>query len=788
MERRDPSRVGELLRQHRIAAALSQEALAERAGLSVRAIGDLERGVHQVPRLETVRLLADALALGEARRAELLAAAHPQIRASVDRQRERSQSPARLPVPPTRLIGRETEVAAMGHLLAQDDVRLMTVTGPGGVGRTRLALHAAADLLGTFPDGVWFVDLAPVADPALVPAAIAQVLGVRAEGSQPLVQVLSAFLRAKAMLLVLDNFEHVLDAAPVVSGLLRDAPGLKVIATSRAPLRLRGEREIPIAPLPVPDPRCHESLEHLSHYDAVRLFVARAQDARPDFTMTNETAPAVAEICARLDGLPLAIELAAARVKLLSPPALLSRLDRRLPLLTDGARDAPARQQTLGSTIAWSYDLLSPSEQALFCRLTVFARGIALDAAEDAVNLSGDVDVLSGLAALVDESLLRESESVLGEPRFTMLETIREFGLDALTESGEATEIRARHAGWFLHLAEDAEQRLRGPEQIAWLDRLEAERDNLRAAFAWAMEHNDSDTALRLANALGPFWLVRGTVSEGRTWLERALASAESAPSPLRARALIDLSWMAVVQLDIDAAEQAATRAAAEARACDVPIIEAQAAYQLAHVAALRGDLDRAATVMEEADRQYGPLDTGTPRPGDSTLRARIEHRRGNGDQARILFEEALACFRAEVGDLHWIAEVLDNLGDLACDQGDVVGAIANYGEALTAWQALGDIWGTADALTGFADVALAVDQPERAAQLLGAADGFYEQVGIALPPHDRINYPKTVEATRTQLGAAAFAAAHSFGRALTVGEAVTEATALAGEVNVSHA
>ncbi|MDF2760135.1 MAG: hypothetical protein K0S99_2769, partial [Thermomicrobiales bacterium] len=442
MERRDPSRVGELLRQHRIAAALSQEALAERAGLSVRAIGDLERGVHQVPRLETVRLLADALALGEARRAELLAAAHPQVRASVDRQRERSQSPARLPVPPTRLIGRETEVAAMGHLLAQDDVRLMTVTGPGGVGRTRLALHAAADLLGTFPDGVWFVDLAPVADPALVPAAIAQVLGVRAEGSQPLVQVLSAFLRAKAMLLVLDNFEHVLDAAPVVSGLLRDAPGLKVIATSRAPLRLRGEREIPIAPLPVPDPRCHESLEHLSHYDAVRLFVARAQDARPDFTMTNETAPAVAEICARLDGLPLAIELAAARVKLLSPPALLSRLDRRLPLLTDGARDAPARQQTLGSTIAWSYDLLSPSEQALFCRLTVFARGIALDAAEDAVNLSGDVDVLSGLAALVDESLLRESESVLGEPRFTMLETIREFGLDALTESGEATEIR----------------------------------------------------------------------------------------------------------------------------------------------------------------------------------------------------------------------------------------------------------------------------------------------------------------------------------------------------------
>jgi predicted ATPase/transcriptional regulator with XRE-family HTH domain len=788
METRDPPRLDELVRRHRTAAALSQEELAERAGLSVRAISDLERGVHRTPRLETVRLVADVFRLGEVDRAELLAAARPHVMALGPRQGARSQAPGSLPVPLTRLIGRETEAAAVTQLLAQDDVRLVTLTGPGGVGKTRLALQAAVDQVETFPDGVWFVDLAPIADPTLVPAAMAQVLGVRAEGSLPLVQVLTTFVRTKVVLLVLDNFEHVLDAGPMVSGFLRDAPGLKVLTTSRAPLRLRGEREIPIAPLEVPDPRRHESVERLSQYGAVRLFIACAQDSRPDFTVTNETASAVAEICARLDGLPLALELAAARVKLLSPPALLARLDRRLPLLTGGARDAPARQQALRNTIAWSYDLLSPDEQALFRSLTVFAGGIALDAAEDVIDLSVEGDVLTGLAALVDESLLRETESTVGEPRFRMLETVREFGFDALTGTGEAIEIRSRHAAWFLRLAEEAEQALRGPDQITWLNRLDAERDNLRAAFSWALERNDTDTALRLANALGSFWMVRGTVSEGRTWLERALERAESAPGPLRARALLELAWMAAVQSDLDAAERAATKAAAEARAAEVPIIEARAAYLLAHIAAIRGDLDRAATLVEKADRQYGPLGPDTLSPGDSTMRARIEHRRGNGDRARILFAEALAYLRTEAGDLHWIADVLDSLGDLACDQGDVVGAIANYGEALAAWQALGDLWGIADALTGFADVAVRVGQPGRAAQLLGAADALYEQVGIAVPPHDRITYPKTVDAIRTQLGPDAFAAAHSAGRALTMEEAVAEATALADEVTASHA
>ena len=348
---------------------------------------------------------------------------------------------------------------------------------------------------------------------------------------------------------------------------------MKVLATSRAPLHLRGEREVPVAPLAVPDVRQGVSIERLSQYEAVRLFIARAQDAVPDFAVTNETAPAVAEICARLDGLPLAIELAAARVKLLPPPALLARLERRLPLLTGGARDAPARQQALRATIGWSYDLLEPSEQMLFRRLTVFAGGISLEAAEEVASLDGEVEC-SPVWRPSSTRASCGSRRRPGEPRFTMLETVREFGLEALTAASEETEIRTRHATWVVRWAEAAAQELHGPEQIAWLDRLELERDNLRVAFAWALEHGDMTAAFGLITGLTPFWLVRGTKREIRSWLERALERFATPRGAQHAEALFSPVLVLCQEGDLAAAERAFLQAVAEAQDLDVPRLE----------------------------------------------------------------------------------------------------------------------------------------------------------------------------------------------------------------------
>jgi predicted ATPase/class 3 adenylate cyclase len=443
--------------------------------------------------------------------------------------------PNNLPVQPTVFIGREKELAAVCSLLRDTNTRLVTLTGPGGTGKTRLALQAGAEVLNEFRDGVWFVDLAPTTDHKLVISAIAHPLGVREAGGETIADRLKAYLKDKHLLMILDNFEQVSEAALQVSQLLGSCPRLKVLATSRVPLSIRGEKEYPVPPLSVPDVRNLPTLERLTQYEAVRLFIERATDVKPDFQVTNENAPAVAEICARLDGLPLAIELAAARVRMLSPAALLARLSQRLKVLTGGPLDLPARQQTLRNTIEWSYDLLTEGEKQLFRRMAPFSGGRSLEALEAVCNYDGQlgIDVFEGTGSLLSKNLLREVEGSGGEPRFWMLETIHECAREKLEESGESEALGREHALYFLALAEEAEPHLTGAKQIEWLDRLEGEHDNLRAALRWARERRDARDAgdaeagemeLRLAGALWRFWYVRGYQSEGREQLAAVLS------------------------------------------------------------------------------------------------------------------------------------------------------------------------------------------------------------------------------------------------------------------------
>jgi len=421
METEQPPLFADALKRYRQAAGLTQEALAERAGLSREAISALERGARQSPHKDTVQLLAAALRLADAERAALAAAARPHV--APPASSIRVTAPTTLPIPPTSLIGREQEMAQVCALLRRADVRLLTLTGPAGVGKSRLSLAVAAALHAEFPDGVVLVLLAPLSDPALVEATIAGTLGLREQGDQPLHETLTDYLRGKQMLLLLDNFEHVAAAAPLLANLLATCPAVKLLVTSRAVVRVRGEQVVPVPPLALPDPAHVATVAALARVAAVALFVQRAQAVRPDFHLTPENAPAVAAICARLDGLPLALELAASRITLLPPQALLARLEGAsgqppLHLLVGGAHDLSERQQTLRNALAWSYDLLSASEQALFRRLSVFAGGCALEAVEAVCRTIGDIEgaALEWLAALVDKNLLRREEGLDGDP------------------------------------------------------------------------------------------------------------------------------------------------------------------------------------------------------------------------------------------------------------------------------------------------------------------------------------------------------------------------------------
>ncbi len=698
METVQPTMFADLLRRYRLAAGLTQEELAARARVSRKAVSALECGARVSPRRDTVRLLADGLGLPLEERAALAAVAtsRPHTVPSVPPTHAATHPapPSNLPAPPTPLIGREREVADAQEALRRGDAsRLLTLVGPAGVGKTRLGLAVAAEILPDVADGVFLVVLAPLTDPTLVAAAIAGALGLHERGGQPLQEALVAYLRDKRILLLLDNFEHVVAAAPVLADLLAACPHLRLLVTSRSPVHVRGERVRPVPPLAVPDPASMPPLDTLATIPAVALFVERATAVAPDFALVSENAVAVAAICRRLDGLPLAIELAAARVTLLPPHALLERLEYRLPLLVGGACDLPERQQTLRAAIAWSYDLLHAGEQALFRRLGVFAGGVALAAVEAVCGVGGDLegDALAWLTGLVDKSLLQRAEGPGGEPRVGMLETLREYARERLVAHGELEATERAHAAYYLALAERAEPELTGPGQAVWLARLEREHDNLRAALRWSREGGEVEVGLRLAGALWRFWYTRGHISEGRRWLEPLLDDRREAVSTVRARALNGAGNLAWVHGDYARARTAHEKSLTLRRALRDTQGIAMALGNLGLVAKATGDLQPIRKIVREA---YAAAERVFRHFPDRLLA-----------QARRLLQESLALWR-ELGDTWGIALALSNLGLVIQNQGDDGLAEALYTESLALRQQRGDTAGIALSLDNLGNLA----------------------------------------------------------------------------------
>jgi predicted ATPase/DNA-binding NarL/FixJ family response regulator len=752
----------------------------------------------------------------------------------------------------TPILGRDREIGEVGALLRRPAVRLLTLVGPGGVGKTRLALAVGEEVLAAFPDGVHFVDLSPLDDSALVLPTIAHQLELHEiEDRSPLDRLVRALAHDRR-LLVLDNVERLVAVGPQLQALLAGCRDLTLLATSRIPLGVRGERQYPLAPLPAPERRPDGSLDlppvpDLEAIPSVGLFVARAAAADPAFGLTAENAAPVAEICARLDGLPLAIELAAAWSKLLPPAAILDRLAEPLALLTTGPRDLPARQQTLRATLAWSHDLLTPAAQTLFRRLAAFVGGFTLEAAE-AVGQGlgagawgsvgpcsaspqppapGPSSVLDQLAGLVDQSLVRplDGSTAMGspEPRFGMLETVREYGLELLA-GGEDEEVRRAHAAWCLTLVERAGPELSGPEPGPWLDRLEAEHDNLRAALGWAVARGETELGLRLAGGLWRFWRHRGYWTEGRGWLERTLALGEGSAAA-RATALNGAGVFADDQGDYERAVPRYEAALALFRSLGDRRGAAGALSNLGDVARTRGDYDRALALYEEALALYREI--GATRWVGFVLNALgvLAIDQGDVDRAALRYDEALAVFRAlghrpqtadvltnlgtvaqarqerrlageltaaalavyrDLGDRRGMALTLYNLGGIAFGDGDWERAASGFRESLVLNRELGDRFRLAQGLDALAATAAEMAQPERAALLHGAATALREASGMVLGAFDQHELDQWLHALRATLGEHAFAAAWSAGRTLPLEEAIAEALAVTENLDLT--
>ena len=729
--------------------------------------------------------------------------------------------PAPLPLARGRLIDREREVALVRDLLMREDVGVVTLTGPGGVGKTRVAIQAATELASQFRDGVVFVSLASLKTPDLVVQTLAQALLVSETPGQALSETLLNYLRPKQLLLVLDNVEQIISAAPLATQALERASRLKVLVTSREALRLISERVVPLLPLPLPDPGQLPDLEILAQIPSVALFLERARAVNPGFALTTDNAAAIIGICRRLDGLPLALELAAARLSVFGPDALLARMEHRLPLLTQGARDLPLRQQTLRNTLAWSYDLLSEREQQVFRHLAVFVGSFSMEAVESVCTdeLHDGNEVMERVTELVEKSLLEPADTGGAVPRFRMLDTVKEYALEQLAASGEEEVVKRRHADYYLHLAETAERHLLRPERGVWLERLDRTHENLRAALTWSSENAAIGTGLRLAGALTWYWYLRGNLQEGRTFLERFLVqNGQTDSSVARGKALYGASLLTLTQGDIEMASHEAKESVSLFRGQADLYWLALALARLGDIQVSQGKLQAARSSLEESRHLFEEQDL--PFLEAFVLRYLGQAALANHDlmEAKTLFGQSLVLFQ-QARDLLGEAATLGGLGAVALAQGDVVTAQSLVNQSLPLMRAAGDprylkqflliagtvrlrqgdvqqahtlfseslrLWASTEdqenttgirwSLIGLAEVATARGQAERVGRLLGVAETLSPRLLNSFEEMSVINLDQEIAQVRTRLDQAALEAGRAAGQAMTKEQAISYA------------